>query len=72
MTTFATFVPLSLFPILIVSILLVAVIVALCRMDNVRTAIWMKSCGFFLEANNNPRKPEKRPALPEAVHSDIP
>jgi|HubBroStandDraft_4_1064222.scaffolds.fasta_scaffold62526_2 hypothetical protein len=70
MTTFATFVPLSLFPILIVAILLVAVIVALCRKDNVRTAIWMKSYGFFLEANNNPRKPED--ALPDAVHRDSP
>jgi hypothetical protein len=38
-----------LLPILILAILLVAVVVALCRKDHVKTAIWMRSSGFFLE-----------------------
>jgi hypothetical protein len=47
------------FPVLIVALVIV-IIVALCRMDHVRTAIWMRSSGFLLEANND--SPRRKPA----------
>ena len=57
-----------LFPALIIAILLVAIIIALYRKDQVRTAIWVKSSGFFLEANNDsPRRSGERRALPGQV-----
>jgi hypothetical protein len=58
MTAFSQF---GLFPILIVAILLVVIIIALCRKDRVKAAIWVRSSGFFLEANNDlPQNPEKK------------
>jgi hypothetical protein len=52
----------SLFPILMIAILLLAVIIALYRKDRVKAAIWTRSSGFFLEANNDSSpNAEKKP-----------
>lgn len=45
------------FPILVIAALLVALLmVALCRKDHVRAALWVRSFGFFLEAGDERRK----------------
>jgi len=55
-----------LLPILIIAILLAAVIVALCRKDHVKAAIWMRSSGFFLEAGNDAGRKQGPARKPEA------
>ena len=52
--------PFTIFPVMMLAFVLGVIVVALCRMKRVRTAIWMRSSGFFLEANSD--LPEKTSA----------